>query len=90
MERSLSGHSFEPDAMSEYSATIQWNREQDAAANESGKMAMTRVTLRPHVTFCETAKPAAAEFAAMHHEAHAECYIANSVTTKVVCEPLMS
>lgn len=28
------------------------------------------------------------ELQAMHHEAHEECFIANSVKTEVRCEPL--
>ena len=55
--------------------------------NAVGKMAMTQVTLRPKVVFVGERLPAADEIAAMHHEAHAECFIANSVTTEVRCEP---
>jgi len=56
--------------------------------NAAGKLAMTRVTLRPQVAFVGTRVPTAEEIAAMHHEAHAECFIANSVTTEVRCEPV--
>jgi len=58
------------------------------AKNAAGKLAMTRVTLRPHVAFSGERKPSAEEFEALHHEAHSECFIANSVTTEVVCEPV--
>ena len=58
------------------------------AENAAGKLAMTRVTLRPQVSFGGERVPAADEFEAMHHEAHAECFIANSVTTEVLCEPV--
>jgi organic hydroperoxide reductase OsmC/OhrA len=51
-------------------------------------MAMTQVTLRPKVAFVGDRRPTAEETAAMHHEAHAECFIANSVTTEVRCEPV--
>jgi organic hydroperoxide reductase OsmC/OhrA len=55
--------------------------------NASGKLAMTRVTLRPRVAFAGVRPPTADEFESMHHEAHAECFIANSVITEVRCEP---
>jgi organic hydroperoxide reductase OsmC/OhrA len=50
---------------------------------------MTRVTLRPRVTFAEgSRRPSPAEHEAMHHEAHERCFIASSVKTDVRCEPL--
>ena len=55
--------------------------------NAAGKLAITRVTLRPRVAFSGNPVPTGEEIAAMHHEAHAECFIANSVTTDVRCEP---
>jgi organic hydroperoxide reductase OsmC/OhrA len=57
------------------------------ARNAAGKMAMTQVTLRPQVVFVGDPLPTDDEIAAMHHEAHDECFIANSVTTEVRCEP---
>jgi len=57
------------------------------ARNAAGKMAMTRVTLRPRVAFVGERQPSADEIAQMHHVAHDECFIANSVTTDVRCEP---
>ena len=54
-----------------------------------GKVSMTRVTLRPHVKFRGERTPSADEFTRMHHEAHAECFIANSVKTEIVCEPVI-
>lgn len=58
--------------------------------NAAGKMAMTQVTLRPKVAFVGDRLPTNDEIAAMHHEAHDECFIANSVTTEVRCEPAAS
>ncbi len=55
--------------------------------NAQGKLAMTLVTLRPRVVFSGERLPARADIDAMHHEAHAECFIANSVKTEVRCEP---
>jgi organic hydroperoxide reductase OsmC/OhrA len=57
------------------------------ARNAEGKLAMTRVTLRPVVTFYGEKRPSAAEHEALHHEAHEECYIASSVKTEMRCEP---
>lgn len=58
--------------------------------NAAGKLAMTRVTLRPHVTFSGPAAPDRAALDALHHAAHAECFIANSVRSEVVIEPVIA
>lgn len=57
------------------------------ARNSAGQWAMTLVTLHPHVQFAGERLPTEAELHAMHHEAHKECFIANSVKTEVRCEP---
>ena len=59
------------------------------AANAEGRMAMTVVTLRPTVRFGGERRPDAAELQRLHHEAHEECFIANSVKTDVRCEPVL-
>lgn len=51
-----------------------------------GKTALTRVTLKPVITVSASA-PDAATFAQIHHDAHEECYIANSVNFPVHVEP---
>jgi len=56
--------------------------------NESGKIAVTRVTLHPDVRFAGDRTPAPEEILAMHHEAHDKCFIAQSVKTDVRCEPV--
>ncbi len=53
--------------------------------NADGKMAMTRVTLRPRVTWAGE-PPDEATLADLHHRAHEACFIANSVTTEVKVE----
>ncbi len=53
--------------------------------NGEGKIAMTTIALRPAITFSLT-PPNAAELAALHHDAHAKCYIANSIKAEVVVE----
>ena len=59
------------------------------AANAEGRLAMTVVTLRPAVRFGGGAQPDAAELQRLHHQAHADCFIANSVKTDVRCEPVL-
>ena len=54
--------------------------------NAAGKLAFSRITLRPEIAFAPGAQPAAAELAALHHGAHEECYIANSIKAEVVVE----
>ena len=58
------------------------------ARNASGRLAMTRVTLRPRVRFSGEKQPSRAEEDALHHAAHEECFIARSVRTEVTCEPV--
>ena len=52
-----------------------------------GKMSLTVVTLRPRVAWSGDKQPSADEVAALHHHAHEECFIANSVRTEVRIEP---
>lgn len=56
--------------------------------NDAGRMAMTRVILRPRVEFSGAKIPTSADLDAMHHEAHAKCFIAASVLTEVLVEPV--
>jgi organic hydroperoxide reductase OsmC/OhrA len=56
--------------------------------DQSRRLAMTRVTLRPRAVFSGDRLPAEADIQAMHDQAHEECYIANSVKTEVRCEPV--
>src|SRR5437667_855924 len=50
-----------------------------------GKIAMTRVTLRPRITWAGD-PPDEATLADLHHRAHESCFIANSVNTEVTIE----
>jgi organic hydroperoxide reductase OsmC/OhrA len=56
----------------------------DMGKDASGKLAMTRVMLRPKVLFAANRLPTKSDIESMHHEAHAECFIANSVKTEVL------
>jgi organic hydroperoxide reductase OsmC/OhrA len=51
--------------------------------NAERKMAMTRVVLRPQIEFAGE-PPTAEVLGRLHEAAHADCFIANSVTTEVV------
>jgi organic hydroperoxide reductase OsmC/OhrA len=51
--------------------------------NAEGKLAMTRVTLCPQVSFAGEKVPDEEQYARLHHLAHDNCFIANSVKTSV-------
>ena len=53
--------------------------------NADGKLAMTRIVLRPRIAFAGTA-PSPVALASLHHEAHERCYIASSLKAEVVVE----
>jgi organic hydroperoxide reductase OsmC/OhrA len=57
--------------------------------NPSGKMFMSRITLRPHVVFSGDKVPSADELSSLHHAAHDECFIANSLKSDIVVEPVL-
>ncbi len=52
------------------------------------KLCVSRVTLRPQVLFAAEKQPNPDALAQLHHRAHDEFFIANSVKTEVVCEPV--
>ena len=58
----------------------------DDAVGILDKTWMSRVTLRPAVTFSGKS-PSKEEHAALHEKAHEKCFIANSVKTQVRIEP---
>ena len=53
--------------------------------DERGRLAMTRIVLRPVIAFGER-KPSQEELAQLHHEAHALCYVANSLRAEITVE----
>jgi organic hydroperoxide reductase OsmC/OhrA len=64
-------------------------RYEDAAFGEmgevdGGRVAFTRITLRPAIEFHGDRRPDATDLAALHERAHAECFIANSLKCAVV------
>lgn len=50
-----------------------------------GRMAIVRIVLRPAIAFAGP-PPAAAVLAALHHDAHERCFIANSLNCEIVVE----
>ena len=54
--------------------------------NSEGKQAITRVTLRPRITFAEGSAPHSKMLMEMHERAHEQCFIASSVKTDVTIE----
>ena len=53
------------------------------AKNERGSFWMSKVTLHPQIGWGGDKQPDAAEIEALHHRAHEECFIANSVKTEI-------
>lgn len=55
--------------------------------NAGGKLFVSTVTLRPRIVFLGAKQPDAAALERLHHEAHEECFIANSIRSEVRVEP---
>ena len=58
--------------------------------NERGKMWVSKVMLAPAITFGGEKRPSPEQLDELHHLAHEECYIANSVKSEVVVQGTMS
>ena len=54
-----------------------------------GRMAVTRIVLRPAIRFAGR-QPDSAELDRLHHQAHERCFIANSLTSEIIVEPSAS
>ena len=54
--------------------------------NEDGRLAVTRVVLRPAIRFADGTDVSPEEIEKLHHRAHEQCFIANSVRTEIVVE----
>ncbi|MEM8952936.1 MAG: OsmC family protein [Verrucomicrobiota bacterium] len=48
-----------------------------------GRLAITRITLRPKIEFSGEKQPTPEQLSQLHDVAHHECFLANSVTTKI-------
>lgn len=51
-----------------------------------GRLAITRIVLRPKVEFAGE-RPDAAALERLHHQAHERCFIASSLRSEIVVEP---
>jgi len=58
--------------------------------NEHGKLWVSKVTLAPAIAFTGTKNPTAEQLEHLHHLAHEECYIANSVRSEIVVQGSMA
>ena len=68
------------------------DRYEDAAEgtmdrDAEGRLAITRIALRPRIAWSGDKIPDEGAVEAMHHKAHASCYIANSIRSEIVIEP---
>jgi organic hydroperoxide reductase OsmC/OhrA len=51
-----------------------------------GRVAITKVTLRPRIKFSGDKLPSGADLERIHHQSHEQCFLANSVKTEVTTE----
>ncbi len=63
--------------------TYEDNAEGVLGKNQEGKLAMTKVILKPKVSFGSKPIPSREQVDELHHLAHEKCFIANSVKTKI-------
>ena len=54
---------------------------------EDGRQALGRIVLRPRIVFGGDKPCSAEELAALHEEAHHQCFLANAVSAELVVEP---
>jgi organic hydroperoxide reductase OsmC/OhrA len=57
------------------------------ARNDRDKPYISKIVLNPDVTFRGNKQPSEQELDALHHRAHEECYIANSVKAEIIVRP---
>ena len=70
------------------------NRYTDAATgtmaqDAEGRLVVRHVQLRPVTVFDAAHAPTAVVLADLHHQAHAACFLANSVKTQIDCAPVL-
>lgn len=54
--------------------------------DERGRIAVTKVTLKPALQWSGEKRPTAADIAELHHKSHDACFIANSFRGEIVIE----
>jgi len=55
--------------------------------NGQGQLVISVVTLRPNITWAGACRPSDDQVAAMHEQAHKQCFLANSVKSTVRIQP---
>jgi|SRR5437763_8380696 organic hydroperoxide reductase OsmC/OhrA len=61
--------------------------EGEMSKNAEGEMFVSKVTLKPRIHFSGDQVPSPEKIMDMHHLAHKQCFIANSIITKVMVNP---
>lgn len=59
------------------------------AKDAQGRLVVAHVQLRPVTRFDAAHAPTAEVLADLHHQAHAACFLANSVKTQIDCAPVL-
>jgi organic hydroperoxide reductase OsmC/OhrA len=54
--------------------------------DERGRLAITKITLKPQIEWSGEKRPSAADIAELHHKSHEACFIANSFRGEVVID----
>ena len=58
-------------------------------ATPEGKQWISRITLDPQIEWLGDNIPSSDDLRGLHHEAHEECFLANSVRCEIRCEPVL-
>lgn len=56
-------------------------------ADPKGRLWVSHIALSPKIEYADGAAPSAEREAALHHQAHDACYIANSVRSEITVRP---
>ncbi|MCP5423942.1 MAG: OsmC family protein [Gammaproteobacteria bacterium] len=59
----------------------------EVGKNSRGKQMISRITLRPKVTFSGAKIPDGAALDDLHHKAKESCFVSNSLLTEVILDP---
>ena len=62
--------------------------EGEMSKNAAGEMYISTVTLKPRIHFSGEKIPSDEKIMEMHHLAHRQCFIANSIISKVIVNPI--
>lgn len=55
--------------------------------NEQGSLWISQIILRPHIRWHGETTPSPEDLERLHHRAHEQCFIANSIRTEVIVQP---